>query len=48
MPRLEACLVDVYDTIVNCDFAPLRREVPTLAGVGEDAWEEEYRLSGPC
>jgi hypothetical protein len=31
--RLEACLVDAYDTIVTCDFSALRREVPTLAGI---------------
>ena len=47
MPRLEACLVDAYDTIVSCDFSPLRREVPALAGLSEDTWEEEYGLVGP-
>jgi putative hydrolase of the HAD superfamily len=44
VPRFEACLIDVYDTIVSCDFAPLRREVPALAGLSMDAWQEEYDL----
>lgn len=44
MPRLEACLVDAYDTIVTCDFMPLRREVPALAGIPLAAWEQEYAL----
>jgi putative hydrolase of the HAD superfamily len=47
VPRLEACLVDAYDTIVSCDFTPLRREVPALAGLAEDTWEKEYGLVGP-
>ena len=44
MPRLEACLVDAYDTIVTCDFGPLRQGVPTLAGIPVAAWEQEYGL----
>lgn len=47
MARLEACLVDAYDTIVTCDFSPLRRGVPTLAGIASDAWEDEYDRIGP-
>ena len=47
MARLEACLVDAYDTIVTCDFSPLRRGVPTLAGIPPDAWEDEYDQVGP-
>ncbi len=46
MPRLEACLVDAYDTIVTCDFAPLRQGLPTLAGIPVAAWEQEYALVG--
>jgi len=42
VPRLEACLVDAYDTIVTCDFSVLRRELPALAGLPEDVWNEEY------
>ena len=47
MARLEACLVDAYDTIVTCDFSPLRRGVPALAGIGVGTWEEEYERIGP-
>ena len=47
MPRLEACLIDAYDTIVTCDFMPLRRGVPALAGIPVDAWEQEYALLSP-
>jgi len=47
VPRLEACLVDAYDTIVTCDFMPLRRGVPALAGIQVDAWEQEYALLSP-
>jgi putative hydrolase of the HAD superfamily len=44
VPRLEACLVDAYDTIVTCDFGPLRQGVPDLAGIPVAAWEQEYGL----
>jgi putative hydrolase of the HAD superfamily len=47
VPRLEACLVDAYDTIVTCDFRPLRQDVPALAGIPQAAWEQEYDLVGP-
>jgi FMN phosphatase YigB (HAD superfamily) len=45
--RLEACLVDAYDTIVTCDFSRLRRGVPALAGIPVGTWEEEYSQIGP-
>jgi putative hydrolase of the HAD superfamily len=44
--RLEACLVDAYDTIVTCDFSVLRREVPALADIPADVWDEEYSRLG--
>jgi putative hydrolase of the HAD superfamily len=47
VPRLEACLIDAYDTIVTCDFAPLRLRVPALAGIPPAAWEQEYNLISP-
>jgi len=46
--RLEACLVDAYDTIVTCDFSVLRREVPTLAGIPAGIWDTEYGRLGAC
>jgi len=38
----EACLVDVYDTLLSCDFAAHRAELPTLAGLTSEAWGEGY------
>ena len=46
MPRLEACLVDAYDTIVTCDFSILRNELSALAGISPDTWEVEYARIG--
>jgi putative hydrolase of the HAD superfamily len=40
--RPDACLVDLYETLLSCDFAPNRRELPKLAGVAADAWNEAY------
>lgn len=47
VPRLEACLIDAYDTIVTCDFSVLRREMAALAGIGESAWQDQYSRIGP-
>jgi putative hydrolase of the HAD superfamily len=47
VPRLEACLVDAYDTILTCDFSVLRRETPTLAGLPLDSWNDEYSRLSP-
>ena len=32
----------MYDTLLSCDFSANRRELPTLAGVAADAWNEAY------
>ena len=48
MARFEACLLDAYDTIVTCDFSVLRREIPALADIKLDAWEDEYDRIGPA
>jgi len=42
----DACLVDVYDTLLSCDFVAHRIELPALAGVTEDAWVDGYRQIG--
>jgi putative hydrolase of the HAD superfamily len=42
-----ACLVDVYGTILTCDFSAFRRELPALAGVGESEWADAYYRAGP-
>jgi putative hydrolase of the HAD superfamily len=47
VPRLEACLVDAYDTIVTCDFSILRNELSALAGISPDTWQAEYARIGP-
>jgi putative hydrolase of the HAD superfamily len=41
--RPEACLVDVYDTILTCDFAGHRTELSALAGVPADVWQAGYQ-----
>jgi putative hydrolase of the HAD superfamily len=40
--RRDACLVDVYDTLLSCDFVAHRIDLPALAGVTEDAWSTGY------
>jgi len=39
--------VDAYDTIVTCDFSVLRRELPILAGLSEDHWNDDYNRFSP-
>jgi HAD superfamily hydrolase (TIGR01509 family) len=46
VPRLEACLVDAYDTIVTCDFSILRNELSALADISPDTWQIEYARIG--
>ncbi len=48
MPRLEACLLDVYDTIVHTDFTAHRDELPALAGITADAMHTEYMRLAPA
>jgi HAD superfamily hydrolase (TIGR01509 family) len=38
----EACLVDVYNTLLRGDFAAHRTELPTLAGLAQAVWEQGY------
>jgi putative hydrolase of the HAD superfamily len=42
-----ACLIDVYQTILSCDFSRHSREMPALAGVAPDAWRAGIRRVGP-
>jgi putative hydrolase of the HAD superfamily len=46
VPRLQACLVDAYDTILTCDFSVLRNELSALAGISPDTWRDEYARIG--
>jgi putative hydrolase of the HAD superfamily len=45
-PVTAACLVDVYDTIVNSDFEPRVRAVSALAGVDTGVWLREWGKTG--
>jgi putative hydrolase of the HAD superfamily len=45
---LRACLIDVYDTVVSCDFSAHAVEMPALAGVERDLWEAAFRELGPA
>jgi putative hydrolase of the HAD superfamily len=42
----EACLVDVYDTLLSCDFVAHRAELPTLSGIAPEVWQEGYSEVG--
>jgi putative hydrolase of the HAD superfamily len=42
----EACLVDVYDTIVSCDFVAHRAELPALSGIAPQDWQSGYSRVG--
>jgi putative hydrolase of the HAD superfamily len=45
--RPAACLIDVYETILSCDFSRHNQEMPALAGVGPDAWRAGIWRVGP-
>jgi HAD superfamily hydrolase (TIGR01509 family) len=42
----EACLVDVYDTLLWVDFEQHRGELPALAGLSTEAWITSMRRIG--
>jgi putative hydrolase of the HAD superfamily len=44
----EACLVDVYNTILSYDFSEARGEMSALTGLTTDAWQEEYERISPA
>jgi putative hydrolase of the HAD superfamily len=46
VPRLEACLVDAYDTIVTCDFSIIQNELSALSGISPGTWQVEYARIG--
>ena len=48
MAEPEACLVDVYDTLVSCDFVAHRAELPLVAGLSAQVWGDGYRQLGPA
>jgi putative hydrolase of the HAD superfamily len=42
----EACLVDVYDTLLSCEFGAYQTELPKLAGLTEQVWDVGYAQIG--
>jgi HAD superfamily hydrolase (TIGR01509 family) len=46
MADWEACLVDVYHTLVNSDFPAYMTEMRKLAGITAEAWADGYRQVG--
>jgi hypothetical protein len=46
--RFQACLIDVYDTILSCDFSAHRTELPVLAGIAADAMDAEFERLEPA
>ena len=46
VPEREACLVDVYDTLLSCDFVAHSAELPLLAGLSMQAWGQGYSQVG--
>jgi putative hydrolase of the HAD superfamily len=43
-----ACLVDVYDTVLTCDFARHDTELPTIAGVDAGRWNAAFLELAPA
>jgi putative hydrolase of the HAD superfamily len=48
MARLDACLLDAYDTIVHTDFTAYRNVLPAMAGIPADALYREFGRIGPA
>lgn len=48
MARLQACLIDAYDTIVHTDFTASRDELPALAGLSAEAMRAEFVRVAPA
>lgn len=48
MPAPRACLVDVYDTVLSCDFTAHRAELPAIAGVDVEAWAQTLSELAPA
>lgn len=41
VPR-RACLVDLYETVLTCDFTAHAIELPAIAGIEASAWNEAF------
>lgn len=45
---LQACLLDAFDTILDCDFTAFRSELPALAGVPAQTMIAEFGRTMPA
>ena len=41
------CLIDVYETVLSCDFAVYSSKLQRLAGVSVDVWNDAFVRLGP-
>ena len=48
MERPEALLIDVYETILTCDFRAHATELPALAGIPAQQWNAAFVPLGPA
>jgi FMN phosphatase YigB (HAD superfamily) len=48
MARLDACLLDAYDTIVHTDFTAYRNVLPAMAAIPADALYREFGRLAPA
>lgn len=48
MTGVRACLIDVYQTVLSCDFAAHRIVLPTLAGVPLETWNSKFLELAPA
>ncbi|MBV9951474.1 MAG: HAD-IA family hydrolase [Acidimicrobiia bacterium] len=46
MSGYRACLIDVYDTLLSCDFRVHATEMPVFAGVEARSWNEAFIQHG--
>ncbi|MCP4307002.1 MAG: hypothetical protein GY926_01660 [bacterium] len=48
MPSPTACLIDVYETVLSCDFTALATELPAFAGIPTDPWDDAFHELVPA
>jgi putative hydrolase of the HAD superfamily len=48
VPRIRACLIDAFGTILTCDFTAHVRELPALAGIPAGAMYAEFARIAPA
>ena len=48
MRAVAACLLDVYETVLSCDFGDHATQLPALAGVPVEVWNRQFLQLGPA